>query len=399
MVDVTVQMSDSEQLTSAELVNRAAAIVPALRRNGRQTDDDRKVADENIELLRDAGILRMFRPRRYGGIESDIRAKTVVMSEVARGCPSTAWVSTIYVDLNWLVGFFPDEAQDEVFADPDVLITATLRPGGQATKTDSGYAVTGTWQFNSGCLHADWCAQPAMMQGPDGTPSPALFLLPYSDLVIEDDWHTYGLRGTGSNTVRAEDVIVPEHRVLPLGPAMHGQHLSVLNTEPIYRVSPPHFINTSMAPTALGTARAAHELFMDRVHNRGITYTSYERQSDAAITHFQVAQSALKIKAAESAVYQVADTIDTHAVSGEALTTEERAWVRGTTGFAIGLCTEAVETLRSGSGARSIMLDVPIQRFARDMQALNVHAMGHPNSGLEVLGRVLCGLEPETMWF
>lgn len=395
---MTTQLNDIDQLTTEDLVSRAAAIVPTLRANGRRTDEDRKVADENIALLKDSGILRMFRPERYGGIETDIRAKTAVMAEIARGCASTAWVSTIYVDLNWLTGLFPDAAQDDVFADPDVLITATLRPGGEATEVEGGYAVTGRWHFNSGCLHADWCAQPAMRQGPDG-PEPALFLMRYSELVIEDDWHTYGLRGSSSNTVRAEGVVVPAHRVLPLGPALHGHHRSELNTGPTYRVLPPHFINTSMAPTALGVARGAHELFMERVHNRGITYTGYGRQSDAAITHFQVAESALKIDAAEALVYRVADTIDRHAVSGEPFTTEQRARVRGTTGFAIQLCTEAVEILRNGSGATSIMLDVPIQRFARDMQALNVHAMGHPNSGLELYGRVLCGLDPNSMWF
>jgi hypothetical protein len=41
---------------------------------------------------------------------------------------------------------------------------------------------------------------------------------------------------------------------------------------------------------------------------------------------------------------------------------------------------------------------VPIQRFLRDIQAINLHALMHPNTNLELYGRVLCGLEADTLY-
>ena len=386
------------ELTADQLAARATELVPLLRKNAREAEEIRRVPDENVEALVDSGILRMFRPARYGGMECDIRTKVAVFSELARGCASTAWAATMWVDINWLASLFSAEAQDDVFAQNDVRMTATLNPGGTATRTGGGYRVTGTWRFNSGSSHAHWCAQGALIQNDGAAPEPALFLIPYSDLEVQDDWDVMGLRGSASNTVTGTDVFVPAHRVLPLAPLLHGEHIQDVNTSPVYRVHPAHFINTSILPTPVGLAKSARELYMDRLPGSSITYTFYGNKAEAPITHMQVAEATLKTRAAELMAYQVADEIDQQSADGTPFSLEDRARIRGTTGFVTRLCHEAVEVMRFGSGASSIKLDVPIQRVARDMQALSVHAMASPNSTQELYGRVMCGQEPNSYW-
>ena len=104
------------ELTADQLAARATELVPLLRKNAREAEEIRRVPDENVEALVDSGILRMFRPARYGGMECDIRTKVAVFSELARGCASTAWAATMWVDINWLASLFSAEAQDDVFA-------------------------------------------------------------------------------------------------------------------------------------------------------------------------------------------------------------------------------------------------------------------------------------------
>jgi len=41
---------------------------------------------------------------------------------------------------------------------------------------------------------------------------------------------------------------------------------------------------------------------------------------------------------------------------------------------------------------------VPIQRIARDVQAVNLHALMAPVTAYELYGRVLCGLPPDTFY-
>jgi len=62
------------------------------------------------------------------------------------------------------------------------------------------------------------------------------------------------------------------------------------------------------------------------------------------------------------------------------------------------LAKEAVDILATASGGSSIYSGIPIQRIHRDVQSVNLHALMHPNTNFELYGRVLCGLEPNTLY-
>ena len=62
------------------------------------------------------------------------------------------------------------------------------------------------------------------------------------------------------------------------------------------------------------------------------------------------------------------------------------------------LAKEAVDIFDTASGGSSIYSDVPIQRIDRDIQAVNLHALMHPDTNAELYGRILCGLEPNTLY-
>lgn len=385
------------ELTPKELVAQATELVPLLRRNARRTDEERRIPEENIVALEESGILGMFRPARYGGSEVYSRTKVDVLAELARGCASTAWAVTIWTDQNYLVGLLPEQAQDEVFADPNARVTATINiVDARALPEDGGFRVSGTFPFNSGSLHAQWAAHAALITDGDRDPEPALFLMPYSDMTILDDWNTSGLRGSESNTVTATNVFVPTYRVLRVAPILAGTAPQSIHDSPLYRISPIHFWNTSIFPAALGVAQAAYEFFLERLPGSKITYTFYSEKGEAPVTHLQLAEVAMKMRAARLLGQDVTGLVDAHAETGEPFTLEERARLRCAVGYATRLCLEAVEILRVASGAKAIRLENPMQRLARDIQALSTHAMGSANPTLELYGRVLCGLEPNS---
>ena len=76
-----------------------------------------------------------------------------------------------------------------------------------------------------------------------------------------------------------------------------------------------------------------------------------------------------------------------------------RVKARAHIAYATGLSRQAVDLLFHGSGASAIQSHVPIQRYQRDMQALANHAVMHAPTGIELYGRVLCGLEPNTLLY
>lgn len=378
------------------LIKRAAELVPLLRENAVRCHNERRIPSENLSAMRQAGLLRMSRPRRYGGHEAMVATKTAVFGELARGCGSTAWVTTLYEDAAFLISLFPDEVQDEVFADQDTLITATLIPAGKAQPQGEGFLVNGKWPFNTGCLDATYVVEPAVVELSKGAPEVCLFLMPYSELVIEDDWSPVGLRGTGSNSVRAKDVYVRPERMLRLADVMRGIYGTKLNKGPLYRVPPiPYFVSCA-GGTFPGLAQSAFELVTERLVGRPITYTLYTDRAQAPVTHLQLGEAALKIKAANHLMTEVADRLDRRALNNEALTPDEGPMIWGIIGYTSRIYAEVIESLRQMSGASALSETSAIQAVARNAQALATHAMLIPTTGIEHYGRAICGLPPNT---
>ncbi|MFC0863875.1 acyl-CoA dehydrogenase family protein [Sphaerimonospora cavernae] len=392
-------MLTTEVPTREELVRRASELAPALRNKAAWSEEHRRVHDEAIEAMADAGIFRLRVPARYGGYESDTSTLLDVAAELARGDGSAAWTASVYWIPTWMTCLFPDEVQDEVFATRDVRVCGTLSPTAMAAPVDGGVVVNGRWGFVSGAWHSHWQEIVAIQVGPEGEPMPIIALVPMTDLEIIDDWNTSGLRGTGSVTTVAKDVFIPAERVLPLGAVLGGQPASKANAAvPIYRVPLLPVAAASSIGTALGLARAAKDAFFERLPERKITYTDYASQSAAPLTHLQVADAIMKIDEAEFHAHRLTGLVDAKGAAGDAWTLEERVRARADMGAVCRLAKEAVDVFATASGGSSIYTHVPIQRIARDITAMNLHALMHPNTNAELYGRVLCGLEPNTLY-
>ncbi|WP_433042364.1 acyl-CoA dehydrogenase family protein [Dactylosporangium sp. CS-033363] len=382
-----------------ELVRRATGLADTLRAHTDWSEENRRVHDETIAAAAEAGLFRLRTPKRYGGFEADTRTIFDVATELGRADGAASWVTSVYWIPTWMTCLLPDPAQDEVFATPDVRICGTLSPSAMAEPAEGGIVVNGKWSFVSGALHAQWQQIVAVLVHPEHGPVPIIGVVPIDDLKIVDDWHTSGLRGTGSVTTIAENVFVPGHRFVLLPAILQGQHAGTANAEsPIYRAPLLPVASASSAGTALGLAKGALDAFLARLPERKITYTSYERQAEAPLTHHQVATATMKIDQAEFHGHRLTSLVDTKCAGGTAWTVLERAQARADLGAVCRLAKEAVDILQTASGGSSIYHDVAIQRIHRDIAAVNLHALMHPDTNDELYGRVLCGLEPNTLY-
>ncbi|MDA3647001.1 acyl-CoA dehydrogenase family protein [Saccharopolyspora indica] len=382
-----------------ELVRRAAELAPLLRKHANWAEDNRRLHDEVVEGLEDAGIFRLRAPKRFGGFEADTGTLVEVAAELGRGDGAAAWVASVYWIPTWMTCMFPDAVQEEVFATPDVRVCGTLSPSAMATPADGGIVVNGKWGFISGAHHSHWQEIIAVYAAPDSEPYPVVALVPMSDLLVVDDWHASGLRGTGSVSTVAKDVFVPAERVLPLPQVLQGQSASAENAKsPAYRTPLLPVASASSVGTVLGLGRAAKEVFLERLPHRKITYTGYESQREAPLTHHQVAEAANKLDEAEFHAHRLSSTVDRKGAEGAEWKLVERARARGDLGSVVRLVKESVDVLATASGGSSVYRDVPVQRIARDVQAVHLHALMHPNTNAELYGRVLCGLEADTAY-
>lgn len=120
------------ELTEREVIERAVAMRPALLE--RQPETERLTIypkDTHEEFLR-AGFYRMLQPRRYGGYAFGLPTFYRVVTEVARGCPSTGWaLSLTAAHVLQVASVFEEKTQDELFGDEgDFRAASTATPIG-----------------------------------------------------------------------------------------------------------------------------------------------------------------------------------------------------------------------------------------------------------------------------
>src|ERR1700754_4889018 len=147
--------TDAERALRASLVERARSLVPLLVANSQRTETERRIPEESIDAMREAGILRLMQPRRFGGLQTDFRTKLEVTRELARGCGSTAWAVSLMNGSSYLAGLWPEQAQKDVWGqNPDNRIAGALTPAERTEVVDGGFRISGKWAYSSGCLPA-----------------------------------------------------------------------------------------------------------------------------------------------------------------------------------------------------------------------------------------------------
>jgi len=390
-------MSPTESLTatppsSDELLARISDLNPLLAGNAAKGEQDRRVVEESIVALTEAGMFKVAQPKRYGGYETSIRTMLEVSAAVAEADGGTAWVVALSNVCAWMVGLFPEQAQDDIWKDnPNAKVSGVLSPTAETVKVDGGYRVTGRWYYNSGSWHADWAGLGIPITDDTGQPvDQGMALIPRSDMDIEETWFVAGMKSSGSNCLIAQDVFVPAHRVVSIPPAIGGHYPTEHTDEVLYRSALSPVLSLVLIGPQLGLGRKALELVKSKA-NKPISYTYYATQSDSVAFQLQLAEAAMMIDTAHLHAYRAADDIDRAAAAGYYPDLLTRARVRADTGWVAQQITRAIELLLSAHGAGSFAEANPLQRIWRDSATAARHALVVPTVNLEVYGKALLG--------
>ena len=382
-----------EELREA-LVERARALIPILERNAAATEAGRRVVEENIEAIRAAGLFKIAVPRRFGGLETDTRTFLDVSRELAKGCGSTAWVTTLLNVCSWFVGLGGAEMQEDIWGgDHEARIAGVFAPSATSQAVEGGFRVTGKWPWASGCLHADWALVGIPIVDADGAQIGQGFAtIPMSEVAIEDSWYVAGMKGTGSNTMIAEDAFIPHHRIVSVPDLIEGHSPTPYKDEALYRSPLVPVAALVLVGPQLGLCSRALQFVLEKAPKRGISYSFYDRQIDSPSFQLAMAEAAETVDTAHLFGYRAAEVIDRAALEGRQLSYLERARLRMDVGKAVRSARDAIDTLISAHGAGSFAEVSPLQRIWRDSETASRHAVISPSISAEVYGRALLGI-------
>ncbi|HEY5829809.1 MAG: acyl-CoA dehydrogenase family protein [Hyphomicrobiaceae bacterium] len=361
-----------------EAMRRARKIVPILRERAQQAEDARSLTRDTEQLLHETGLFRFHQPKAFGGMELDFVAVVDIPAELARGCASTAWNVGNLACHHWILGYYDPETQHEVWdANPDALIASSIAlAAGRARKAEGGYIVNGRWPFSSGVDNSDWNMLAVTVLGDDGKTAVdwRLCLVPKSDYEIVDTWYAMGMAATGSKDVAVKELFVPERRALALQRCRGGlEHPgAALSTGPLFRIPIVAASSHPLAPSAIGAAEGAYEMFLASMAKRAGTYTG-AKVADFQAVQIKLARARCLIDSARHLLRQSAIELQAAAERNQVPELATKLRYRAQSAFAVGQAREAVEVLWSCYGAQGIYTRDPLQRHLRDLMAITQH--------------------------
>jgi 3-hydroxy-9,10-secoandrosta-1,3,5(10)-triene-9,17-dione monooxygenase len=361
---------------AAEALRRAHAILPLLKQHAAEGEAATRVAEPVMSALHAAGLLRYHQPRRWGGMELPFSAVVDIPEILGRGDASTSWTVVNLAGHHRLLSLYSAQAQEEIWGDdPDAGIASGIAfVQGEGRRVDGGLVVSGKWGFSSGVDHSQWNMLACVVKD-DGKPVDwCMCVLPRRDYEIIDDWQTLGMRGTGSRSVRCEEVFVPQHRTVSFHVARPGHEFPgwQLNPNPMYRIPLAPFAGYGIGGCLIGNAKAAIDSCIELVKARSTAYTG-ARMRDFQTVQWRVAEAAAKVDCARAWLRQDCIEAEQWAASGRVFDTEMKLRYRRNGAMAVRLVTQAVDSLHEMAGATGIYDSYPLQRIFRDAHAGAAH--------------------------
>jgi 3-hydroxy-9,10-secoandrosta-1,3,5(10)-triene-9,17-dione monooxygenase len=360
-------------MSKQEMMDRIRAMTPRFAERAAAAEKARRIPQESVYDMLEAGIARILVPKEAGGYGLGFDTWFEVTRELSKADASHGWCAGLIIHHNHLIAQYPEAAQKTLWASGiDVPIAASLLPVVQAVAVDGGYRISGKGSpFVSGVDHCTWVmlSGRANNAGTSAAPEWQFFLVPSGNYTIRDTWFTAGMCATGSKTVVIDNAFVPGDLVLKLTNLRDGKTPGgAMYHDAIFHTPYSYYAPIAVATPMLGAAQGAYEHFREWTKTR----RAQDGSSVAAKTSMQVrmARAAADLDAADLLLRRAVNVTNRpQDYSPKHLTRSLRDFARISE-----LTVGAIDTLLSLSGTAAFDTSHPLQRAWRDIHFMSMHS-------------------------
>lgn len=371
----------------------ADAMAARLAERAQEAETLRSLPPATVAEAAEAGFFAMLVPPARGGEGATFATFMDVVRRLGAGCASSAWTLSFLALHAWLLCKFEPALQDELFAGGRMpMAPAPLAPTGKAEKVEGGYRVSGRWEWATGANQADWVMVNCLEAG---AMIPRFAVLPIADVVVHDVWRVAGMAATGSNTISAEEVFVPEHRTLQA-------HLLKLAPSPGEALYPGSTVCYPLGPVlalvactaAVGAAEGGLAAYTDRMKTKIQAYTGGAKAAEAPATHLRLGEALATVRAMRLVWEDAVARLERDGPLGHETPLDTLAAIRLASADVVRLANVALNSLGAAAGASAGFLDFPLQRHLRDVQMMRGHVVYDWDRAAQIGGKIALGLPP-----
>lgn len=380
--------ADEEVAMADRVLDEVRALLPALARDAADVEVNGAVDAAVLERLDKAGMFRMLRPVRYGGLEAEPVDYFRAVRLLSRACTATGWVASILAAHEWHLSLFDERAQDEVWGSGErALLASSYTPDGLLTPVRGGYRLSGRWRTSTGIHHAAWALLGTLLLGDDCEPVDfVITLVPAADYAVEESWDPTGLRGVAANSVVVTDAFVPDYRAFGWRERTRQQDPDTASElAPLYRVPYTTIHTHAVAVPIVGAAEGAHAALVA------------DRPEAAAIP--DVARALTDVHASWLQLNRNLRALMRHARSNTVPETELLVRARRDQVLAAERSVRAIGTFLDAAGPEALGRRHPLQRAWRDAQVAITNGANNVEDTMSVYGRWAYGLDIGDRWW
>lgn len=382
---------DTEALRVADegaaMLARVLSLQNLLRDNADLARKDRRVPDESIKALQQAGFFLALQPARWGGYELDPQDFFRMQMAIAECCMSTAWAGGIIAVHAFQIALMDPRAQQDVWGDDiHTRISSAYAPMGKVEQVEGGFRFSGRWGWSSGCDHCTWALLGGIL--PDGTYR--TFLVPRTDYRIEDTWHSMGLQATGSNDIVVDGAFVPDYRTHKQSDGFAGTNPGVdQDSAALYHLPWAQLFVRVVSTPAIGAARHALDLYTGLV--KGKASGDVTKLAQDSGTQMRIAAAKNTIEDMTTVLLANFDAMMGTLRAGGTIDLENRILYRYQASLVIEKSIEVVDSLFSSAGGSSVFRGSAIQQCFLDIHTARAHVANNPTAFARNLGAVALG--------
>lgn len=335
-----------------------------LAANGIAHDKDDTFVADNYQILKKNGFLTAMIPKALGGAGVSFTDMCTILVKIAQYCPSTALALSMHQHLLAAnIWKYKHEGSGGEFlkevVDKNLVLVSTgardwLDSNGAMTRTDNGYLVSARKKFASQSAIGDLLVTSIPFNDlEEGWQVLHFTVSMKSDGIrLLDDWHTLGMRGTGSQTVILDNVFIPEDSIVMK--RAKGEFPLFWNV--VLTVALPLI----MAPY-IGIAEKAMKITLEK--------SKKSKPLDVTFLLGEIYNSLTLVKVLHKDMIEIANNLDFKA--------EERIGIEmlARKTLVANACKETVNKAMETVGGQSFYRKFELERLFRDMQAVGFHTL------------------------
>lgn len=369
----------------AQLLTAVHGLAPLIAEYRCTFDRDRRLPDPVFNGLAEAGLFRLWLPETLGGPGLSPLQFLEIVEAASALDGSVGWLVGNGGGMSRAGGYLPESVARDWFSDPHAFIVGATGSVGKAEPAEGGYRVSGRWPFGSGAHHATQFMGLSSVTSADGHEGPPICCyFPRRTVIVHDNWHVSGLRGTGSCDFEVSDVFVPyahTHPLTDLEPTQPGI---------VYRLPARSAFPWTVATVPLGIARSAMDAFGVIASKKGRAGTTLRDSETVQLTMGRM-----------EGIHRAgrAFLIDTMTRLIAALDEDAERLVHARISFRLA-CAHAGDSavrianlLAREASTASIFETGTLERSIRDIHAATKH-IAMNSVGYAMAGRVSLGLDP-----